>query len=90
MSTSEQLTITVTAELKALVTAAVEQGDYSSTSELVGDALRAWQEKRQREGGSVQELRRLWDEGIASGPAEPLDPEAIKRKGRQRLSSPTS
>lgn len=30
----------------------------------------------------VEQLRRLWDEGLASGPAEPLDMAAIKREAR--------
>ncbi len=33
----------------------------------------------------ARELRRLWDEGRASGPAESLDMEAIKREARRRL-----
>lgn len=33
----------------------------------------------------LEELRREVQKGIDSGPATPLDMEAIKRKGRQRL-----
>jgi antitoxin ParD1/3/4 len=33
----------------------------------------------------VDQLRRLWDEGLASGPPEPLDMAALKREARKRL-----
>jgi antitoxin ParD1/3/4 len=49
------------------------------------EALRDWKERREQKREAIRELRRLWDEGIASGPAAPLDIEAIKREGRRRL-----
>jgi antitoxin ParD1/3/4 len=33
----------------------------------------------------VERLRRLWDEGKASGPAEPLDFGELRKEARRRL-----
>lgn len=49
-------------------------GEYASASEVIRDALRGWKEKRDLLGYTVEELRALWDEGIASGPPKPADP----------------
>lgn len=80
-----KVSVALTPELHALVQEAVAAGDYASTSEVMREALRDWKERRERKRAAVEELRRLWDEGIASGPAEPLDIDAIKREGRRRL-----
>lgn len=37
------------------------------------------------DGEMIEELRRLWCEGIESGPSGPLDMDEIKRKARARL-----
>lgn len=81
-----KVSVALTPELHELVQNAVSEGDYASTSEVIREALRDWKERRERKRESVAELRRLWDEGIASGPAAPLDIEEIKREGRRRLS----
>src|ERR1039458_10507930 len=46
MSTIERMTITMPADMAAVVKAAVDAGDYASTSEVVRDALREWKIKR--------------------------------------------
>jgi len=81
-----KVSVALTPELHELVQEAVATGDYASTSEVMREALRDWKERREQKRAAIQELRRLWDEGIASGPAELLDIEAIKREGRRRLS----
>ena len=80
-----KVSVALTPELHELVQNAVSDGDYASTSEVIREALRDWKERRERKRESIAELRRLWDEGIASGPAAPLDIEQIKREGRRRL-----
>jgi antitoxin ParD1/3/4 len=80
-----KISVALTPELHEIVQDAVTGGDYASTSEVIREALRDWREKRDRKQEAIKELRRLWDEGIASGPARPLDIEAIKREGRKRL-----
>jgi antitoxin ParD1/3/4 len=80
-----KISVALTPELQALVQDAVSAGDYASSSEVIREALRDWKERRERRRAATAELRRLWDEGIASGPARPLDIEAIQKEGRRRL-----
>ncbi len=46
MSTIERLTITMPADMAAIIKAAVDAGDYASTSEVVREALREWKMRR--------------------------------------------
>ena len=80
-----KVSVALTPELHNLVQDAVTAGDYASTSEVIREALRDWKDRRQRKAQAIAELRRLWDEGIASGPAKHMDIAAIKREGRRRL-----
>jgi antitoxin ParD1/3/4 len=50
--------------MAALVKAAIEHGDYASTSEVVRDALRDWVHKRSLRQQDVTELRSLWLEAL--------------------------
>lgn len=70
MDNIEKLSITLTAEQAKAVRAAVKAGEFATTSEVIRDALRDWQLRRQMEGEQIAEYRRLWKEGIESGPAE--------------------
>jgi len=36
---------------------------------------------------ALDELRRLWRDGVESGAAEPFDAEGVKRRGRERLNA---
>ena len=65
--------------------AAVEAGEYPTTGEIVREALRDWQFKQELRRKDVERLRRLWDEGKASGPAEPLDFGELRKQARRRL-----
>jgi antitoxin ParD1/3/4 len=64
---------------------AVEAGEYATTSEIVREAVRDWQFKRELRQEEVKRLRKLWDEGKASGPAEPFDVERTLAAARARL-----
>lgn len=81
----EKISVALTPELAATVRQAVASGDYASTSEVIREALRDWQRQRAVDEALTLELRRLWQEGIASGPAEPLDMAAIKREAPSSL-----
>ncbi len=85
MANVEKLSVALTADMVTIVRQAVSSGDYASASEVVREALREWQQKRAVDRDVVERLRQLWDEGLASGPAEPLDMAAIKREARARL-----
>lgn len=84
MPSVEKISIALTQDMAALVREAVESGDYASASEVVRDALRAWKLKRALEEQQVAEVRRLWREGLDSGPAGALDVDALKQAARAR------
>lgn len=85
MSENTPVQVSLSPDLIAFVQDTVASGAYRSASEMVSRALHGLREQQDDGGWSVEELRRLWDEGIASGPPEPLDIEDIKRKGRAML-----
>jgi antitoxin ParD1/3/4 len=64
---------------------AVEDGEYASTSEVIRDALRLWEWRRQLRERDLDTLRRRWDEGKASGRAGPLDIGGLIAEERARL-----
>ena len=86
MSGIEKISIALTSEQVASLRAAVDGGDYATTSEAVREAIRDWQHKRELQRNDILRLRQLWHEGLASGTAGAVDFEAIKAEGRARLS----
>ena len=70
MQNVEKLSIALTAEQAAMVREAVKGGEYASSSEVIREALRLWKTEQQARASELEELRRLWREGIESGPAE--------------------
>ncbi|CAM5434146.1 hypothetical protein ATER59S_02593 [Aquamicrobium terrae] len=81
----DKRSITLSPELAAEVDGAVAAGEYASASEVVRDALRLWKERRELFGYTVEELRALWDEGVASGPGRLGSMEKIKAEARRRM-----
>jgi antitoxin ParD1/3/4 len=62
----------------------VESGRYASPSEVVRDSLRLMEEREKMREAKLAVLRRDIAEGLDSGPAEPLDMDAVKMDARQR------
>ena len=88
MGAVHKISIALTEELARDIDAAVASGDYSTASEVVRDALRAWKEQRAEREAKLQHLRDLWEEGIASGEPRPFTREVVDdiiRRGRERL-----
>ena len=81
----EKMSIALTPELAAAVRAAVANGEYVSSSEVVREALRDWQLRRSLHQKELEDLRRLWQEGIESGTGTRADMQAIKTEARRRL-----
>jgi antitoxin ParD1/3/4 len=69
MANVEKVSVALTPEMAAMMRRAVETGEYASASEVMREALREWKHRRMRRERAVDELGRLWDEGMASGPA---------------------
>ncbi len=85
MANVEKVSVALTPEMLAVVREAVESGEYASSSEVMREALREWKRRRALERKEVEELRRLWEEGLASGPGRHADMAAIKAEARRRL-----
>jgi len=70
-----KISISLTNDHARLIEQAVKSGDYASSSEVIREALREWKAKHL--------LGRLWDEGLASGQADPDESiDAIKKQAR--------
>ena len=73
MGKIEKTTISLPSEMLAEIKAAVQAGDYANTSEAVRDAVRQWQRSRAVIVMNDDELRRMVEDGRASG--EPVEGE---------------
>jgi len=62
----QKVSVALTGEQLAAMKAAIDAGEYATTSEIVREAIRDWQFKRELRQKDVERLRRLWDEGKAS------------------------
>ena len=81
----QKVSIALTGEQVGALKAAVDTGEYATTSEIVREAIRDWQFKRELRQEDIRQLRQLWDEGKASGPARKIDFDKVKLEGRKRL-----
>ncbi len=81
----QKVSVALTGEQLATLKAAVETGEYATTSEIIREAIRDWQLKRELRQEDIRRLRQLWDEGKASGPAVPLDFDEVRREAQKRL-----
>jgi antitoxin ParD1/3/4 len=93
MSTIERMTITMPADMAAVVKAAVDSGDYASTSEVVRDALREWKMKRAIQLQEIAALKTDIDKGladVAAGRVKDFDATKIIERGRKLLASRSS
>ena len=85
MANVENVSIALTGEQIAVLKAAVDAGEYATTSEIVREAVRDWQLKRELRQDDIRHLRHLWDGGIASGPAGEQNMTKLRANARKRL-----
>jgi antitoxin ParD1/3/4 len=74
MTKVEKHSVALTPQLAATVRAAVEAGDYASTSEVIREAIREWTERRELRAAKLADLRAAIQEGLDSGPPQPRRP----------------
>lgn len=72
MGKLERITVTMPEEMAAKLRAAVEAGEYATTSEIVREALRDWSDEQDRKQASLERMRALIAEADA-GPSYPAD-----------------
>jgi antitoxin ParD1/3/4 len=85
MAEVQKISIALTTEQIGSLKAAVETGEYATTSEIVREAIRDWQFKRELRQEDLHRLRQLWDEGKASGPTTQVDFDKTRLEARRRL-----
>jgi antitoxin ParD1/3/4 len=81
----EKVSVAITAEQHARIRAAVERGDYATTSEVIRAALRDWELKEEMRRIEGERIAKLWDEGLASGPARERPIDDIIQEAKARL-----
>lgn len=79
------MNVSLTDELERFIKAKVESGRYTSSSEVVREALRLLEKRDEQEAEKLRWLQQAWQEGLASGDAGEIDVAAIKAEGRRRL-----
>lgn len=81
------MNVNLTPQLEELVRSKVDSGLYTSASEVVREALRLMDEQDRLREAKLEQLRGDVRRGLASGPSETWDAEAVKGKARARRSS---
>lgn len=81
------LNVSLTDELLNFVKAKVDSGRYTSSSEVVREALRLLEKHDQHEAEKLRWLQQAWEDGVTSGDFGPLDVAALKAEGRKRLAA---
>ena len=90
MAEIERMTITLPADMAAVVKSAVKGGDYASTREVVREALRDWKTKRELQLQELTALKADIDKGLADlaeGRVKDFDTDRVIERGRQLLAS---
>lgn len=87
MTTSfERRTFNLPAEMVTTVKQAVKDGAYASASEVVQEALRKWEARRQAKRSVLSALKADIDQGladVAEGRVKTFDTTNIIRRGKQ-------
>jgi antitoxin ParD1/3/4 len=84
---SMNMNVSLTDELANFVKSKVLTGRYSSSSEVVREALRLMEKFEQQEAEKLRYLRKAWKQGIDSGEAADVDFTALKKEARARLAA---
>jgi antitoxin ParD1/3/4 len=87
MEAPMNMNVSLIDELANFVKSKVAAGRYSSSSEVVREALRLMEKVERQEAEKLQFLRNAWQEGIDSGDAGELDFGELKKEARARLAA---
>ncbi len=85
MANIERMTVVFPEPMAAQIRAAVDAGEYATTSEAVRDAGRLWSGRRQLQENELERLRQAWDAGKASGTHGSIDFDDPRQEARRRL-----
>ena len=62
MGKLERITVTMPEEMAAKMRAAVDSGEYATTSEIVRDAMRDWNDLQERRRAALEQLVAMVDD----------------------------
>jgi antitoxin ParD1/3/4 len=79
------MNVSLTDDLAEFVKAKVAAGRYTSSSEVVREALRLMEKVEQKEAEKLNLLRAAWQAGIDSGDIGEIDFAELKKEARERL-----
>lgn len=79
------MNVLLTDELANFVKVKVQSGRYTTSSEVVQDALCLLEKHEQDELQKLGWLQDAWCEGLDGGEASEIDLDALKREGREQL-----
>ena len=85
MASIEEVSVALPSEQVGAMQEAVDSGEYLTTSEIVQEAIRAWQQKRALCSDETELLRQLWDDGKASGAPRPLEIDRLIASAKLRV-----
>ncbi|MBG0799500.1 type II toxin-antitoxin system ParD family antitoxin [Methylocystis sp. L43] len=78
------MNVSLTDELADFVKAKVAGGRYSSSSEVVREALRMMEKSERQEAEKLRLLQEAWRQGVNSGDVGELDFSELKKEARAR------
>jgi antitoxin ParD1/3/4 len=81
----QKVSVALTGDQISAIKDAVNAGEYATTSEIVREAIRDWQFKRELRREELNRLRQLWDQGKASGTVLSVDFGDARREAQERL-----
>ena len=81
------MNVSLPEELANFVKAKVSAGRYSSSSEVVREALRLMERYEQQEAEKLQFLQKAWKDGVKSGGAGEIDFDELKKTARAKLAN---
>jgi antitoxin ParD1/3/4 len=79
MQPIERMSITLPADMARMIRAKVEEGRYASNSEVIREALRAWQQQEQLHAERLAAIRAAIADSLAD-PRPPLTLEEVDRR----------
>lgn len=77
------INVSLPKDLMDFVEDRVRSGEYESSDEVIGEALRAFEAQSLIAKFDIDALRQAWKEGMDSGDFQPIDLEEVKAEGRR-------
>jgi antitoxin ParD1/3/4 len=85
MSNVEKISVSLPKEMASLLKNVVATGAYASTSEIMREAVRDWQEKQEERAIVIEKYRKMVKDALESGPLLDYSMDDIIRRGRERF-----